>query len=94
MRMKDANIVEIAFGDDPCLAPELRGLFVKAIAKLGENVAGAEVENPVDGVQPKRVDVILGEPIERVIDDEAPDPIAARRRRNSWRVPRASGIDR
>ena len=76
MRTEYANVVQIAFGNDPCLPPQVRGLFVKPVAKLGQYVARAEIENPVDRVQPKRIDVILSEPIERVVDDEAANPVA------------------
>jgi hypothetical protein len=35
----------------------------------------AEVEDPVDRVNPQAIDVIFGEPIERVVDDETPDAV-------------------
>ena len=50
VRVEDANITEIAFGNDPGLSSQVRGLFVKPVAKLGENVAGTEIENPVDSI--------------------------------------------
>src|SRR5580704_11545793 len=54
----------------------MRGLFVKFVAEFGQNMAGAEVENPMDRVDSKGVDVILGEPEEGVVDDKAADSIA------------------
>src|SRR5580704_3910250 len=78
MRVEDADIVEIAFGNDPRLAAQVRRLGVKTVAKFGENVAGAKVENFMDRIQPQRIDVILGEPIESVVDHKTADSIAER----------------
>ena len=50
--IEDANIVEIAFSNDPGLTSQMRGLFMKAVAKLRQHGAGAEVENLVDGIEP------------------------------------------
>src|SRR3984957_11382141 len=75
--MENADIVQIAFGDDPGPASQLGGLLVKPVAQFSQNVADAEVENSVDGIQAKRIEVVFGHPIERVVDDKAADSIAA-----------------
>src|SRR5580658_7763636 len=50
---------------------------MKPVAKFRQNMARAEVENSVDRVQSKGIYVIFGEPIERVLDNEAANAIAA-----------------
>ena len=38
----------------------------------------AEVEDLVDRVEPQRVDMVLGQPVQRIVDEEAPYPGALR----------------
>ncbi len=75
-RLKHANVVQIALGNDPSLASQARGLLMKTVAQLGQDVPCAEIENAVNRVQPQRVDVIFGQPIKRVVDHESPDAVA------------------
>jgi hypothetical protein len=40
-------------------------------------VTRREIEDAVDGVQPQRIEMELGKPVQRVVDDEAADGVAA-----------------
>ena len=74
----NANIVEIALGSEPGLTLKAPRLFLECLRQFVEDVASAEIVDAVDGVQPKRVDVIFGEPVQRVVDDESAHAIALR----------------
>src|SRR5579872_2259857 len=47
VREKNANVVEIAFGDDPSFAPQAGGLCMKAVAQFRQNMSRAEIEDAV-----------------------------------------------
>jgi hypothetical protein len=51
---------------------------VHRFGQLLEHVQGAEIEDPVHGVQSQRIDMVLGDPVQRVVDDEPADLVAAR----------------
>ena len=75
-RLDDARIVQIALGHQPGAAPQTGRLGVKRVGELGEDVARAEVEDAVDGVEAQPVNVIVGQPVERVVDEEPPHLVA------------------
>ena len=52
------------------MASEARRLCVKSVGELGQDVARAEVEDAVNGVEAQPVHVIFGQPVERVVDEE------------------------
>ena len=72
----DADIFEVALGDQPGLALEPVRLIAESIRQFVENVTSAEVVDAMDGVQAKRVDVIFSKPIQGVVDDEAANAVA------------------
>ena len=76
-RINDANIFEVALGDQPSLAIQQLRLTLKGVRKFVEDVAGAEVVNAMDGVQAKRVNVVFGKPVQSVVDDEAANAVAS-----------------
>src|ERR1700734_296356 len=78
VRMQHAHIVEIAFGNDPRLSLQCRCLFMKSVSKFRQDMADGEVEDSVDGVQTQPVNVILSQPIERIVYNESPHSIATR----------------
>lgn len=49
---------------------------MKGVRDLTENVPHAEVEDAVDGVEAQPIDVIVGQPVERVVDEEAAHLVA------------------
>src|SRR5579862_8540048 len=73
-----ADVVKVAFGDEPGLASQPLCLLVKAVGELSQDMNGAGIEDAVNRIQPQGVDVIFSEPIERIFDEEAPHAIAAR----------------
>ena len=75
-RRDHPRIVEGAFGDHEDLSPQSSGLNVHGLGEFPEDVVGAEIVDPVDRVQSKPVDMVLGHPIERIVDDEVPDLVA------------------
>ena len=81
-RPDDTRVVEVAFRDQPGRAAEACGLRVKVLGHFLENMARAEIENAVDGVEAQRVDVILRQPVEGVVHKEAAHAVALRRRRS------------
>src|SRR5512146_3010159 len=70
------GIVAGAFSDDEDLSLESGDLTVHGLGELPQDVVGAEIIHPVDRIQTKPVDMVLGHPIERVADDEVSDLIA------------------
>ena len=75
-------IVQIALGDEPCLAPKQPRLLMKGRRHLAEYVSRAEVEDLVNRVEPQRVDVVFGQPVQSIIDEESPDARRSADRRN------------
>src|ERR1041384_1861073 len=68
-RSDHAHVVQIAFGNRPRRAPKRVRLLVKTLGDLCEQVARADVYDAMDGVEPKRVHVILSQPVERVVNE-------------------------
>ena len=60
------------------LSPQSSGLNVHGLGKFPEDVCSAEIVDSVDRVQPERVHVILGDPVERIADNKVPDLVAVR----------------
>ena len=89
-----ANVVHVAFGDQPGLPPQSRCLLVKSLAQLRQNMDRTVVINVVNRVQPECVDVIFAEPIESIVYDEAPDAIASGPVEVDSRPPRRSIVIR
>ena len=77
-RIDDADIFEIALGNDPGLALQTLSLVMERFRQFVENVAGPEIVDAVDGIQAKGVDVIFGEPVQGIVDDPAADAVALR----------------
>ena len=71
-----ANIIQIALGDQPGSTIQPAGLSLESFRQFVEDVTGAEVVDAVDGVEAKRVDVIFGQPVQRVVDNEAANAVA------------------
>ena len=74
----DADVFEIALGNDPGLALQALSLVMERFRQFVENMAGPEIVDAVDGIQAKSVDVILGEPVQGVVDDPTADAVALR----------------
>ena len=69
------DIVQVAFGNEVWLGPS--GAFpVNGLGKFFEKSPGTEVIYPLQGIEPQRVDVIMDQPIERILYKEVPDLIA------------------
>src|SRR5205823_3386909 len=78
LRPDDARIVEIALCDHQRAAAERFAERVNRRGDLGEDVHGRKIEDAVDGVQTKAIEVALAHPIERVVDEVAPDLVTLR----------------
>src|ERR1035438_686413 len=78
-RLDHPNIVEIAFRDQPRLTSQQRRLLVESVGELCQKVRGAEIVNAVNRIQPQRVDVIFGQPVQSVVDEKLPDAVADRK---------------
>ena len=95
-RVDDSDVVQIALGDEPSLPIEPPGLGVKTVGQLGEHVAHARVVDAVHRVEPKAIDVKLGQPVQGVVDEVTPDPrsvLAVERNRLSpWRLVPAAEV--
>ncbi len=70
-RRDGGRVVAVGLGDDDDVATRLLGGEFQCGRELFEDVDGRVVGERVDGVKAERVDVELGEPHERVLDDEA-----------------------
>src|ERR1700687_3823059 len=51
---------------------------METLGQLSQNVARAEIEDAVNRIQTQRVDMIFGQPVQRIVNYEAPHAIAAR----------------
>src|ERR1700736_2501705 len=89
-RIDDARIIQVALGNEPGLAPERARLALKSFGHLAKHMIRAEVINPVNRVEPKRVDVILSQPVQRIVDEETPYAVALRTVKIYRRAPRRS----
>src|SRR6202011_3534188 len=89
-RIDDARIIQVALGNEPGLAPERARLALKSFGHFAEHMIRAEVINPVNRVEPKRVDVILSQPVQRIVDEETPYAVALRTVKIYRRAPRRS----
>jgi hypothetical protein len=79
LRRRDgAHVVEGAFGDDLYGPDEFPRLPVDRFGQLLENVPGPEIEDPVDGIDPQSVHVVLRHPVEGVADEVVPHLVAVR----------------
>src|ERR1700730_12193585 len=87
-RIDDARIVHVPLGNEPGLAPERARLALKSFGHLAKHMIRAEVINPVNRVEPKRVDVILSQPVQRIVDEETPYAVALRTVKIYRRAPR------
>src|SRR5205085_12658330 len=66
-----AHVVQIAFGDCPCRAAQRTRLRPKTLGDLCEQMAWANVYDAMDGIEAERIHVILGQPVERVVNEIA-----------------------
>jgi hypothetical protein len=74
-RLKDSNIVQIAFGDHHEVAAQLLCLAVNRVAQLMEDMPGTEIEDPVHGIEAEAIDMVLYHPVKGISDDEFSDLI-------------------
>src|SRR5580698_1841282 len=72
-----SRIIQIGLRDDMERAPQPGRKFRNAALQLREKVAGAEIEDPVDRVESKSIEVIILEPIECVLDEKPPHIVTA-----------------
>ncbi len=70
-------IVEIRLGDDKGRTPQLSPKLLHFDRELFQHVHWALVHDRVHGVEPQPVHVIVANPHQRVVDDEAPHLVAA-----------------
>ena len=66
----ETGVVEVALGDDVRASAELARPFVEGRRRFLEEVACAHVEDRVNRVEAKRVDVEVGEPVDGVVGEE------------------------
>ena len=64
------RVVGFALGDEQERATEMRGQVVDRHAELGEEGRRAVVDERVDGVETQPVDVMVSQPVARVVDEE------------------------
>ena len=76
--MEKSCVVQVALRDYVNLPAEAFGGGANLLLKLREEMVSAEVEDSVNRIKPKRIDVEVLDPIERVIDEEAADGVALR----------------
>ena len=72
-----AQVVPLVLGDEQ-RPPPRRAPFVRRFAQFPQDVNLAFVVHLIRSVQAKAVDVVLVQPVERVIDEEAAHPAAIR----------------
>src|SRR5690349_11138878 len=89
-RVDHSGIIQIALGDKPRVAPEQVCLLMKGLCQLAEHMNRTEVEDLVNCVEPQRVDMILSQPVQSIVDEESPDAIALRTVEIDCRAPRRS----
>ena len=63
------------------------------VRKFFQDVHGAEIVDAVYGVQPQSVDMILRDPVQRIVEDEAADLVAVRSVIIDGRTPGACDTD-
>src|SRR5205807_2236108 len=59
-----ARVIQRAFGDDIRAAIERPALFVDCFGKLFEKVQCGVIENRMDGIETKGIDMVAGNPFE------------------------------
>src|SRR5579871_1178849 len=74
-RMDQTDVVQIAFRDDVNAPSELTSLLMNRCSQLLQYVAGAEVEDAVHRIQPKRVHMKFGDPVECILNKKAADAV-------------------
>src|ERR1700730_16983065 len=89
-RINHPWIIQVALGNEPGLAPERARLALKSFGHSAKHMIRAEVVNPVNRVEPKRVDMILSQPVQRIIDEETPYAVALWTVKIYRRAPRRS----
>ena len=77
-RRDDPAIVEVALRDQQDGASEPFCFCMDQVRKFFQDVHGAEIVDAVYGVQPQSVDMILRDPVQRIVEDEAADLVAVR----------------
>ena len=73
-----ARVVGVDFRDHECAPAQGVALRVDRLADLLRDVHRTQIHDPVGGVEPKPVQVILGDPVDRVVHDVATDLVAVR----------------
>src|SRR5258707_915101 len=85
----DPGVVERALRDDIGAPIERRAFFVDGAAKLLHKVQGRVIENRMDGIETKRIDVVVGNPFEGVGDKEVANLVAVSVIKVEGRSPRS-----
>jgi hypothetical protein len=75
-RAHDAGVVALELGGEHQGPPGGAGQFVDLEAELLEEVHRGRVDDGVDGVEPQTIDVVVPQPVQRVVDDEPADLVA------------------
>src|SRR5688572_6726199 len=70
------RIIQVALPDQNGRATKPPCLIVDRGGHLLKNMERAEVEDAMHGIEPERIDVILGDPIQSVVDHESTDLVA------------------
>ena len=76
-RAHDPRIVEIVLGDEEQVAADHGGQPSHLVGQLFENVVSGRIDDGVDGIQPQPVAVVVTEPRQGVVDEEAACFVAA-----------------
>jgi hypothetical protein len=87
-RIDDPDVVKIAFGDHPNRTTQFLYLLVNGFPDFVQDVLGTKIEDAMDGVDSKTIDMIFRHPVKGIINDEVSDLIALRTievdRRTPW----------
>ncbi len=75
-RAHHAGIVAIVLRDQVNVPPEFLRLRMNGCAQLLEKCLRGGINNRVDGIEPKRIDVVIVHPLQRVLDEIAPHIVA------------------
>src|SRR5919109_5007291 len=75
-RPNQACVVQGAFRNDTHPAVQTGCTLVYRLAEFFQNIQSGVIENGVNRIEAKRVDVIVGNPLQSVGDEEVPDLVA------------------
>src|SRR5215510_10243279 len=67
----DSVVIEVTFGNDQDGPPQCSGLSMNSLTQLLHYVGRASVKDAVDRIQPQHINMVLGNPVQGVIDEIA-----------------------